>query len=89
MHLESLLSNHFVLLIARQGIFTIMHYYLPKAGALSLHSSANEGAFVFCAEDFIVSRRMDRICISVCVCVREQCDSRYRTQRRCDGLLRP
>ncbi|KAJ3010279.1 Protein kinase C-like 1 [Thoreauomyces humboldtii] len=28
----------------KKGIFTVMHYYMPKAGVLSLHSSANEGA---------------------------------------------
>ncbi|KAI9105981.1 ATP-utilizing phosphoenolpyruvate carboxykinase [Phlyctochytrium arcticum] len=27
----------------KKGIFTVMHYYMPKAGVLSLHSSANEG----------------------------------------------
>lgn len=27
----------------KKGIFTVMHYYMPKLGALSLHSSANEG----------------------------------------------
>jgi phosphoenolpyruvate carboxykinase (ATP) len=28
----------------KKGIFTIMHYIMPKTGVLSLHSSANEGA---------------------------------------------
>ena len=27
----------------KKGIFTVMHYLMPKAGVLSLHSSANEG----------------------------------------------
>ncbi|KAK9710687.1 Protein kinase C-like 1 [Basidiobolus ranarum] len=27
----------------KKGVFTIMHYLMPKAGVLSLHSSANEG----------------------------------------------
>lgn len=27
----------------KKGIFTVMHYYMPKRGVLSLHSSANEG----------------------------------------------
>ncbi|KAJ1679866.1 Protein kinase C-like 1 [Spiromyces aspiralis] len=27
----------------KKGIFTVMHYYMPKAGVLSLHSSANAG----------------------------------------------
>ncbi|KAJ1921507.1 Protein kinase C-like 1 [Mycoemilia scoparia] len=27
----------------KKGIFTVMHYYMPKAGVLSLHSSANVG----------------------------------------------
>lgn len=27
----------------KKGIFTVMHYLMPKAGILSLHSSANEG----------------------------------------------
>ncbi|KNE60605.1 phosphoenolpyruvate carboxykinase [ATP] [Allomyces macrogynus ATCC 38327] len=27
----------------KKGVFTIMHYLMPKAGILSLHSSANEG----------------------------------------------
>ncbi|KAI8815827.1 ATP-utilizing phosphoenolpyruvate carboxykinase [Fimicolochytrium jonesii] len=27
----------------KKGVFTVMHYYMPKAGVLSLHSSANEG----------------------------------------------
>jgi ATP-dependent phosphoenolpyruvate carboxykinase len=28
----------------KKGIFTVMHYLMPKRGVLSLHSSANEGA---------------------------------------------
>jgi len=28
----------------KKGIFTVMHYLMPKRGILSLHSSANEGA---------------------------------------------
>ncbi|KAF9388413.1 Protein kinase C-like 1 [Podila verticillata] len=28
----------------KKGVFTIMHYLMPKAGVLSLHSSANQGA---------------------------------------------
>ncbi|KAJ3086556.1 Protein kinase C-like 1 [Quaeritorhiza haematococci] len=28
----------------KKGVFTVMHYLMPKAGVLSLHSSANEGA---------------------------------------------
>ena len=28
----------------KKGIFTIMHYLMPKAGVLSMHCSANEGA---------------------------------------------
>ncbi|KAF9581625.1 Protein kinase C-like 1 [Lunasporangiospora selenospora] len=27
----------------KKGVFTIMHYLMPKAGVLSLHSSANQG----------------------------------------------
>lgn len=27
----------------KKGVFTVMHYLMPKAGVLSLHSSANEG----------------------------------------------
>lgn len=27
----------------KKGIFTVMHYLMPKRGILSLHSSANEG----------------------------------------------
>ncbi|KAJ1721634.1 Protein kinase C-like 1 [Coemansia erecta] len=27
----------------KKGVFTVMHYLMPKAGALSLHSSCNEG----------------------------------------------
>lgn len=27
----------------KKGVFTIMHYLMPKSGVLSLHSSANEG----------------------------------------------
>jgi phosphoenolpyruvate carboxykinase (ATP) len=27
----------------KKGVFTIMHYLMPKAGVLSLHASANEG----------------------------------------------
>ncbi|KAJ3105410.1 Protein kinase C-like 1 [Phlyctochytrium planicorne] len=27
----------------KKGIFTVMHYLMPKSGVLSLHSSANEG----------------------------------------------
>ena len=27
----------------KKGIFGIMHYYMPKRGALSMHASANEG----------------------------------------------
>lgn len=27
----------------KKGVFTIMNYYMPKNGVLSLHSSANEG----------------------------------------------
>jgi ATP-dependent phosphoenolpyruvate carboxykinase len=27
----------------KKGIFTVMHYLMPKRGVLSLHSSANEG----------------------------------------------
>ncbi|OMJ18327.1 Phosphoenolpyruvate carboxykinase [ATP] [Smittium culicis] len=27
----------------KKGIFTVMHYYMPKAGVLSLHSSVNVG----------------------------------------------
>ncbi|KAJ1921202.1 Protein kinase C-like 1 [Mycoemilia scoparia] len=27
----------------KKGVFTVMHYYMPKAGVLSLHSSANVG----------------------------------------------
>jgi len=27
----------------KKGVFTIMHYLMPKRGVLSLHSSANEG----------------------------------------------
>ncbi|KAJ1566120.1 Protein kinase C-like 1 [Cladochytrium tenue] len=27
----------------KKGIFTVMHYLMPRAGVLSLHSSANEG----------------------------------------------
>ena len=27
----------------KKGIFTVMHYLMPKQGVLSLHSSANEG----------------------------------------------
>jgi phosphoenolpyruvate carboxykinase (ATP) len=27
----------------KKGVFSIMHYYLPKKGVLTLHSSANEG----------------------------------------------
>ncbi|KAI9143012.1 ATP-utilizing phosphoenolpyruvate carboxykinase [Paraphysoderma sedebokerense] len=27
----------------KKGIFTVMHYFMPKQGVLSLHSSANEG----------------------------------------------
>lgn len=27
----------------KKGIFTVMHYLMPKEGVLSLHSSANEG----------------------------------------------
>lgn len=27
----------------KKGIFSVMHYFLPKQGVLSLHSSANEG----------------------------------------------
>jgi len=27
----------------KKGVFGIMHYYMPAAGALSMHSSANEG----------------------------------------------
>lgn len=33
----------------KKGVFTVMHYYLPKAGALSLHSSANEVTNAFAA----------------------------------------
>jgi phosphoenolpyruvate carboxykinase (ATP) len=33
----------------KKGVFTVMHYLMPKAGVLSLHSSANEVGFVvFC-----------------------------------------
>jgi len=28
---------------SKKGVFTVMHYLMPKAGILSLHSSANEG----------------------------------------------
>jgi len=28
----------------KKGVFTVMHYLMPKRGVLSLHSSANEGA---------------------------------------------
>lgn len=27
----------------KKGIFSVMHYYMPKRGLLSLHSSANLG----------------------------------------------
>ncbi|KAJ2527742.1 Protein kinase C-like 1, partial [Coemansia sp. RSA 1937] len=27
----------------KKGVFTVMHYFMPKAGVLSLHSSCNEG----------------------------------------------
>lgn len=27
----------------KKGLFTIMHYYMPQRGALSMHASANEG----------------------------------------------
>jgi len=27
----------------KKGVFTLMHYLMPKKGILSLHSSANEG----------------------------------------------
>lgn len=27
----------------KKGVFGIMHYYMPKRGALSMHASANEG----------------------------------------------
>ncbi len=27
----------------KKGVFTIMNYYLPKSGILSLHSGCNEG----------------------------------------------
>lgn len=27
----------------KKGVFTVMHYLMPKRGVLSLHSSANEG----------------------------------------------
>ena len=29
----------------KKGVFTVMHYLMPKAGVLSLHSSANEVIF--------------------------------------------
>lgn len=27
----------------KKGVFGIMHYYMPQAGALSMHASANQG----------------------------------------------
>lgn len=27
----------------KKGLFGVMHYHMPKRGALSLHASANEG----------------------------------------------
>lgn len=27
----------------KKGVFSIMHYYMPQQGALSMHASANEG----------------------------------------------
>ena len=27
----------------KKGVFGVMHYYMPKRGALSMHASANEG----------------------------------------------
>jgi phosphoenolpyruvate carboxykinase (ATP) len=27
----------------KKGVFSIMHYYMPQKGALSMHASANEG----------------------------------------------
>lgn len=32
----------------KKGVFSVMHYFLPKAGVLSLHSSANEVCVLFC-----------------------------------------
>lgn len=28
----------------KKGLFGVMHYYMPKRGAVSLHASATEGA---------------------------------------------
>ena len=27
----------------KKGVFGVMHFYMPKEGALSMHASANEG----------------------------------------------